>query len=340
MARLHIRQVRHLACSLGLSTERLKEVVGTAREHYEELLLTDPRHPNKTRIVVNVRAPLRDLQRRLYKTVLLPKLVPSPQSHGGVRNRDILTNVAPHLESRHILKVDISDFYPSVHYTRVYRLFAESLECSPDVSRILTRLCTYKYHLALGLITSPILADQILKRVDRRIDGACRREGLEYTRFVDDVAVSGSFRFEGGRVLGIIESILREDGFKANPGKSAFGPLDGTIPITGVAVRDGKIDATRGYVAELDRQLADLESLSRGAEFDGPYYTKDQVLGRIRFVCRLNPARKRDLVQKFRRVHWPAAANEAAARNLVIARARLQAIARTEEQPVAPAHDH
>lgn len=327
MATLRLRQLKHLASALGVSTGELRDIIASAQNDYEELLLTDPKKPDKSRVVLSVRGPVRALLRKLYKDVLLPKLVPSAESHGGIRKRDILTNVAPHLGSTFALKVDIADFYPSIHHTRVYRLFADSLECSPDVSRALTRLCTYKHHLALGLVTSPILADQILKRVDRRLAGACLKEGLVYTRFVDDITLSAPFDFDDLRILRIVQSVLSEDGFRLNQAKSTFGHLNGPISITGVRVKRRRTDATKEYVAELDRQLSDVDSLSMGNGFDGPYFTKDQIRGRIQFVCRLNPGRKRDLIRRFKGIRWQLAEDEAARRGLVQRKERLTRIA-------------
>ena len=54
--------------------------------------------------------------------------------------------------------------------------------------------------LALGLITSPILADQMMDCVDDRIGGACRKAGLVYTRYVDDLTISGPYDLEQKRL--------------------------------------------------------------------------------------------------------------------------------------------
>ena len=114
-------------------------------------------------------------------------------SHGGVRGRHIKTNVEQHIESTFVFTADVSNFYPTISHKRVYRLFVEDFACSPDVAHICTKLCTYKHRLALGLITSPMLADQVMRRIDARIGGLCRNAGLVYTRYVDDLTISGPF---------------------------------------------------------------------------------------------------------------------------------------------------
>lgn len=301
---LAIRKLKHLSRALDTSPERLEEVLQSADSYYEELLLLDPTRPDKRRTVIDVRGELRRFQTRLYRKVLLPKVTPSVHSHGGIRGRSIKTNAEPHLTSSFVFKADISNFYPSVHYKRVYRLFTEDFECSPDVARQCTRLCTYKHHLALGLVTSPILADQILKRVDVRIGGACQKAGLVYTRFVDDITISGPFDLGRSGFPALIERILCESGFQANPMKHVFSSVEEQVSVTNLRIADGHLDVKKEYADELERQLENAARLARGDTIDGPYFTPSQVLGRVRFVCWINPGRRRKLMRKYRSIRW------------------------------------
>jgi RNA-directed DNA polymerase len=301
---LRIQRTSHLLEALRTTAQQVNEVIESPADYYEELVLRDPQKPDKLRTVVNVTGLMRALQQNLYRRVLLPKLQPSVYSHGGVVGRSIKTNAEPHLPSIYGFRADISNFYPSVHYSRVYRLFVEGFKCSPDVSRICTKIATFRHHLALGLITSPILADQILRRVDRRVGGACAKIGLIYTRYVDDITISGDFDLQRSGVPALVERILAEDGFQANPGKHKFGQLGKDLTITNLRLVRGHLDVRREYAEELVRQLDDAASLARDEAFEGPYYTPGQILGRVRFVCWVNPGRKRELVRRFRSIRW------------------------------------
>lgn len=303
---LNIRQVKHLHSVLGTSAKEIAEVLDAPARYYEELLLVDPLKPDKARVVVNVKGAMRGLQTRLYRRVLLPKLKPSLHSHGGVHGRSIKTNVEQHLGSAYAFRTDIRNFYPSIHFRRIYRLFTERFGCSPDVARVCTQICTYRHHLALGLICSPILADQVLSRVDRRIGGACAKAGLVYTRFVDDVAISGPYDLQKAGFARLVEEILDKDGFHVNPNKHVFGRLTDGLSITALREVRGHLDVRREYFDELLRQLDDAASLASDGEFTGPYFTASQVLGRVRFVCWVNPGRRRELIRRFRSVKWKA----------------------------------
>lgn len=322
---LQIHQVKHLAKALEIGEAKLAEVADSPERYCEELVLLDPAKPDKPRDVLSVTGILRQLQRRLYQRILLPKLIPSEFSHGGVKGRHIKSNVAPHLSSTFVFTTDVASFYPTVSHNRVYRLFADTFECAPDVARICTRLCTYQHHLALGLITSPILADQVMKVVDARIGAACEKTGLAYTRFVDDITISGVFDLspKASGLPKLVERILADHGFAANPSKNQFGRLSEGIPITKVTVRRGHIDVRRDYIAELERQIRDAASLSNDGEFDGPYYTEAQIRGRVQFVAWINPGRRRDLLRRFNSVNWESAKAEAKIRGLWAARKLL-----------------
>ena len=321
---LNIRQLKHLATRLGVSVAKLEAVADSAANWCEELELLDPAKPNIQRTVLNVFGPLRKLQAKLLRQVLLPKLAASEFSHGGVRGRHIKTNVEQHIESKFVLTADISDFYPTISRNRVYRLFTEDFACSPDVARICTKLCTHKHRLALGLITSPMLADQVMRRIDARIGGLCRNAGLVYTRYVDDLTISGPFDLKESGFAALIQRILADHGFKANPLKNCFGRLADGIPITKIRVKHGHFDVRKEYIDEVERQIADASALATGGDFQGPYFTEAQVWGRVQFVCWINRGRRPILLRKFRAVPWKKVNEEARKRGLVATKKTLR----------------
>ena len=323
-----IYRAAELAHHLGTSVAELRRLLQSPSPYYDELLLLDPRKPGKERLVLSVKAPLRKWQSRFYRDVLLKSLQPSEFSHGGRRGHSIKKNAEAHLNSRFVYKADISNFYPSIHDKRVYRLFNEHFHCPPDVADLCCRLCTFRHHLALGLATSPILADQLLRPVDARIGAACRRAEWVYTRYVDDITVSGPNDMDHAGIGALIARILREHGFRSKRSKSEAGS-NGEITITGVRVRDGHLDVAKDYAEELDRQLKDAASLSCDGRFAGPYFTYGQLVGRVRFVCWINPGRANGLKRKLAKLSRKRMAQHALERGFVRSKKRLR------KQPVS-----
>jgi RNA-directed DNA polymerase len=320
---LKIRQIKHLAASLSFDTDRLQEIADQSGRYCEELILIDPAKPLKPRPVLNVKGDLRKAQERLLRMVFMRKLAPSQFSHGGVRGRHILTNLATHLGSVFVFTGDITNFYPSISHNRIYRLFVERFQCSPDVARICTKLCTFGHHLALGLITSPFLADQVLMPVDRRIAGACQGAGLVYSRFVDDIAISGNFDLQESGFESLVRKILDQSGFIIQPEKIKYGSFSKGAEITKITIRNAHPDVRREFIAELERELQDAGRLGGGGQFTGPYFTRNQIAGRIQFVCWVNPSRRKRLLSSFYRVPWEKVELEADARGLVASKKTL-----------------
>lgn len=309
---MNLHAPQDLAGKLGVPLRALYAGLRDANSHYEQLEL--PRPGGKVRRVVNPRGPLRRLQGVFHEKVLLPGLDRSPYSHGGVRARNILTNVKAHLGQTSVFTADLADFYPSIRRERVFDLFGR-LGCSGEVARLCSRLCTFNHRLEQGLATSPILADQFMIPVDERIGGACRRVGMVYTRFVDDLAikpvrpgaerhpVSGPAHRRGARV----------------PLQRGEGPIRaGRSRGDGDATEARKRSPRRAgaYFAGVERQLQDAARLANGEPFQGPYYTETQLRGRVSFICWVNPCRRRRLLELSRRVNWPRFRGEARVRAL------------------------
>lgn len=319
---LRIRRFDHLVRQLGVTRDRISEIADSHDECCREFLLIDPSRPTKERQVLHVTGSLRMLQNRLYSKILLRRLIPSPHSYGGTRGRHIKHNAMAHAKSSFAFTADISDFYPTISHKRVYNLFHNRFDCSPDVARMCTKICTFKYHLALGLVTSPLLADQVLSVIDKRIAEACNTAGIVYTRFVDDITLSADFDLRSSGFANLIPRILAEHGFNTNE-KTEFGRLADGLPITKLRVKRGKLDVRAQYVEELERQLSDAARLAAGHKLEGPYYTEGQIRGRIEFVCWINPGRRRQLMARFKKIPWARVRQEAERRGLIVLKKEL-----------------
>jgi hypothetical protein len=322
---LNVRSERCLSDILGIPLPELRAGLGTLDKCIREYYLLDPAKPDKRREILEVRKHWRRYLDRLYTRLLLPRLHPSDNCHGGVKGRSIVTNAREHLGSVYAYTVDISSFFPSIHYRRIYRLFSETLACSPDVARICTRLCTHNHHLAVGLPTSPILANQILRVVDARIRGACAKARLKYTRYVDDVTISGTFDLEQSGISELVARIISQHGFVLNPDKKESGRLSEGLLITKLRLVGNRIDVSNQYIQRLEEQLRNAAALAGGGEGIVPTYcNRGQVYGRIRFVCSINPGRKSHLLKRFGSIDWNKAEAEALKRGLIREKKKLE----------------
>jgi len=248
---------------------------------------------------------LKTIQRRLLDNLLL-RLPRSASSFGQAKGRTIKDNAEVHARSKFILKLDIKDFYPSIHSTKVYKFSIERQECSPDVAHILTALTTYNYSLPLGTSTSPMLADIIVKPIDVRINGMANKVGLKYTRYVDDLTLSGNFPLE--RMKSMVIKVLRQSGFKTKKEKLIYYrpiQIGEERIITGVRItRSGQISAPLNYVSALESELKNAIYQSRRKEVNGDFHNREHYRGKITYVKWLDPKIGEKLLKLYRKVKW------------------------------------
>src|SRR5262249_16564199 len=157
--------------------------------------------------------------------------------------------------------------------------------CSTEVAKVLTRLCTNHHRLEQGFITSPILADRIFRPADERIIHLCDKRGLIYTRYVDDLTISSPFNLKKSDIPKIVASILLGSGFKLNTRKNGFGSISDGGLILGLRLNKGRPDVSTAYYNETVRRLTDLAALGNGGDFRGPYWTRNELFGRMQYVC-------------------------------------------------------
>ena len=294
---LNIRQMKHLHAILKSD---LEAVLNSPDEFTSKLIV---RRNEKVREVLCVNGSLRNVQRRVLSQ-LKSKLSPTPYSHGGISGRSPLTNAKQHLKSRFFFQTDVTNFYPSIHHSKVYDLFMR-LGCSPDVSSVLTTVCTHDFHLALGMITSPFLADQIFAPIDRWISSACHARGLIYTRFVDDITISGRYNLKRTNVERMVANALSKNGFSMNRSKTGFQSIEDQPSVTGIRMKSkSRLDVRKDFIGSLSLILKDAKSIADGNSPEKGFYTEDQIRGKVQFACWVNPNRTKQLRNKLTSIDW------------------------------------
>ncbi|MEZ4295031.1 MAG: reverse transcriptase family protein [Polyangiaceae bacterium] len=209
-----------------------------------------PKATGGSRRIHAPRAELKRLQRRIL-TEFLSKIPAHEACHGFVKARSIVTNAAPHEGARVVVKIDLADFFPTIHYRRVAGLFV-SYGAAREVAAILAGLCTHRPKLADGRVvwpgvlpqgapTSPALANLVCRRLDARLTKLAARAGARYTRYADDLTFS--FAAEPavplGRFFWWVDQICQAEGFTENAKKRRVLRKSTQQRITGVVVNQG-----------------------------------------------------------------------------------------------------
>lgn len=250
-----------------------------------------PKAKGGVRVISAPRAPLRKIQRQIHGE-LLARVAPHDAAHGFVAGRSTVTNAAVHVGAALLIKTDIQDFFPTLHYGRVRGLF-RLLGYADEVASSLAALCTrrplvergpegareravvWPGLLPQGAPTSPAIANLACRRLDARLTGFATRIGARYTRYADDLSFSfhdldQAMALELGKVFWWVDQILQQEGFREHPGKRQVLWPNRRQLVTGIVVNEKLSlprDARRRFRAILHNcQTQGLASQSRGRD--------------------------------------------------------------------------
>jgi retron-type reverse transcriptase len=218
---------------------------------------TIPKRDGSERIICAPKKQLLWVQRRILENVV-SKVPAHDAAHGFIPGRSTVTNARPHLGSKLLVKFDLRDFFPTIHYYRVLGLFARlgyavddarfgTADDSRRVAPTLARLCSYvpdpkawhQGHCPQGAATSPAISNLVCRRLDARLTGLAKRNGGVYTRYADDLTFSfPSGEVDLGRFRWWVDQICQQEGFAVHQGKFRVIRASQRQVVTGIVVND------------------------------------------------------------------------------------------------------
>jgi hypothetical protein len=169
-----------------------------------------------------------------------------------------VTNAERHQGAKLLLKFDLADFFPTIHYYRVVGLFASlgyvvgdarfaARDEATQVAPTLARLCCYtpepyawgNARLPQGAPTSPAISNLVCRRLDARLEGLAQRNQGVYTRYADDLTFSfPAHELNLGRFRWWVDQICHQEGFLVNPSKFHVIRASQRQLVTGIVVND------------------------------------------------------------------------------------------------------
>lgn len=316
-----------LATALGLSIPQLRWLsyhreVDTGT-HYQRWSI--PKRDGTARTITAPRRMMKTAQRWALRNVL-ERLPVHGAAHGFLASRSIVSNAKVHAGADVIVKVDIKDFFPTVHWKRVKGLLRKA-GYPEGVATLLALLATESPREAVqfrgktrwvatgpralpqGAPTSPAITNAICLRLDRRMSGLARVFGLRYTRYADDLTFSWR-RPEGthekaplGALLRGVKAILTAEGFRIHPTKTKIMRAGERQSVTGLVV-NGAGEGVAPTRVPRDAQRR-LRAALKNRELGRPTpegETLSQLKGMAAFIHMTDPARGRALLERIARL--------------------------------------
>ncbi|RYG75240.1 RNA-directed DNA polymerase, partial [bacterium] len=220
-------------------------------DHYHRFQI-----PKKRGGLRNVSAPKTKL-RRAQNWVLANILTPLPVHEAAVAFRPGIStaqNAARHAGKEVVVRLDLKDFFPSISFTRVKRLF-QSFGYNEGCATVFALLCTeaprvelaldgQKRHVAVGdrvlpqgACTSPAITNLLCRRLDARLTGVAAKEGFTYSRYADDLIFSSDTkRADVGWIFTFAQRIVTDEKFVVNAEKTMVMKPQNRQSVTGLVV--------------------------------------------------------------------------------------------------------
>lgn len=311
-----------LATALGLTVSKLKWLTyhrNTATlSHYHQF--TIPKRNGGMREISSPKPMLRQAQAWI-KANILDVLPVHPAAQGFVPKRSIVDNAQLHVNQAVVIKMDIEDFFPSIHFYRVRGLF-QSFGYSESISTLLALLCTEPprrqvklgdqvYYVAIGdrqlpqgACTSPGLINFMCRRLDERLAGLASKYGFLYSRYADDLTFSCA---EGsssqiGTLMNQARRIVAFEGFNVNEQKTRVMRRSSRQTVTGIVVNQ-KLNINRREWKKFRALLHNVEKNGLAAENrDGHSRFWEYIKGYASYVRMVRPDLEEKLVKQLRAI--------------------------------------
>lgn len=315
-----------LAIWLGVADEALERLADRPGilPHYRSAWLRKP--SGGFRLVEAPRFELRVVQRRILDGILA-EIPPHAAAHGFRRGGSIAGFARPHVGREVVIRIDLEAFFTSVYRARVIGLL-RTAGYPFEVAHAIAALCTHRTpehvlarapvrepvqlarlraaHLPQGAPTSGALANLAAYRLDVRLTALARTWDATYTRYADDLVLSGDRTLlrRATMVVGAVAAIASDEGFQVNFRKTRVMGDGNRQRIAGVVVND-KLSIARRDVDQLRAILFNCTRTGPAAqnrEAHGDF--RAHLRGRVAWVESIDPSKGARLRKIFDRIVW------------------------------------
>lgn len=130
----------------------------------------------------------------------------------GVNIRDA---VLPHANNRYFYQTDVANFFGSITNDLVQKALTTRLDDVPisDLQNFIPtilELVTYEDNLPLGFPTSPTISNICLFDFDTQLAARCEQMSIAYTRYADDIILSGNDEGALKQLAVSVKDLLKE----------------------------------------------------------------------------------------------------------------------------------
>lgn len=251
--------IRELADSANGMYRKVKPKLGSTRQTFDAEGLLKTVHER--------------IKNRIFFRVHFPAYL-----HGSLRGCDYVTNARLHTHKKIIICEDVKSFFPSVRSEQIRDIWQNFFLFSEDVAILLTALTTKDGAIPQGAKTSSYLANLVFWRDEPYLQAKLAQDGIVYSRYVDDIAISSkSFLSKSmqTKIIADMYGMLRKHGLSASRKKHEVFSDSGVMKVTKLIVNRKptlnkmKRSQVRSQVHKATTQSVSIELLNKAAQSVG-----------------------------------------------------------------------
>jgi len=244
---LKLSSPREIAQLLDIAYARLIYHIYKVDPSHRYTVFEIPKKDGSVRSIAAPATSLKIIQRKLNQ-ILQAVYTPRASVHGFLPSKGVLTNAGVHKRQRHILNIDLKDFFPSINFGRVRGMFmAPPYSLPPEVATVLAQICCFNNSLPQGAPTSPVVSNMICARMDSQLLRLAQSRRCIYTRYADDLTMSTSMpsfpsalakpRPREAAIVGSeLRTVIVRNGFRINARKVRLRTRSRRQEVTGLTV--------------------------------------------------------------------------------------------------------
>ncbi|WP_107037777.1 reverse transcriptase family protein [Brumimicrobium mesophilum] len=254
---------------------------------------------------------------------------------GFIIGKSIKDNAKKHEFAETILKIDLLQFFDTIKVERIYYCF-KKMGYIGNVSHDFANLCTVVHPkeywkkvdsevksvigqtinsssrvLPQGAPTSPLLANIVASKMDKRFGGLSKKLGFNYTRYADDL----TFSIKKGQKLpslNVIYQIIESEGFYVNKKKTKFINKGCAQYVTGLTIANG-VNVNKKYRKMIERHLYFCRKYGVDNHLNKNKKTlfgfnrlsfHDWLYGHICYIKSINENCYKKLIEEYKKITW------------------------------------
>lgn len=225
------KNIDDLAEHLGMPLLELHRLIRNPSQHYKKFRLK--KKSGGFRKITAPSPTLKSIQKWISEK-LLPLHTVHDAAMGYRSGRSIVENARIHTAQDWVYNLDLEQFFPTIGPAMVEKVFLSS-GFATKLARELTALTTFENQLPQGAPSSPGLANLVCIRLDQRLSALAAQRGWAYTRYCDDMTISGKGRL-AERDEQLIRKIVCDEGFRVNMSKVRIARQNSRQVVTGLVV--------------------------------------------------------------------------------------------------------